>query len=96
LDGHKEFVQIDPNDLFPYLLVNIGSGVSMIKVINLVYSYWLLPCQGINGENFGLAFFFRLSNSLWFLFCRWMGTESFNELVGQALGEAPFGAWGGF
>lgn len=32
LDSHKEFVQIDPNDLFPYLLVNIGSGVSMIKV----------------------------------------------------------------
>ncbi|XP_019152535.1 PREDICTED: pantothenate kinase 2 isoform X2 [Ipomoea nil] len=32
IEGHKEFVQIDQNDLFPYLLVNIGSGVSMIKV----------------------------------------------------------------
>ncbi|KAM3706369.1 hypothetical protein ACJW30_03G149800 [Castanea mollissima] len=32
LDGKKEFVQIDQNDLYPYLLVNIGSGVSMIKV----------------------------------------------------------------
>ncbi|KAJ4960343.1 hypothetical protein NE237_020253 [Protea cynaroides] len=32
LEGQKEFVQIDHNDLFPYLLVNIGSGVSMIKV----------------------------------------------------------------
>ncbi|GKV22897.1 hypothetical protein SLEP1_g32711 [Rubroshorea leprosula] len=32
LHGHKEFVQIDHNDLYPYLLVNIGSGVSMIKV----------------------------------------------------------------
>ncbi|KAJ1418261.1 Type II pantothenate kinase [Sesbania bispinosa] len=32
MKGQKEFVQIDPNDLFPYLLVNIGSGVSMIKV----------------------------------------------------------------
>ncbi|KAJ9140320.1 hypothetical protein P3X46_030980 [Hevea brasiliensis] len=32
MEGHKEFVQIDQNDLFPYLLVNIGSGVSMIKV----------------------------------------------------------------
>ncbi|PKA49311.1 Pantothenate kinase 2 [Apostasia shenzhenica] len=31
-EGHKEFVQIDQNDLFPYLLVNVGSGVSMIKV----------------------------------------------------------------
>ncbi|KAJ8773801.1 hypothetical protein K2173_008264 [Erythroxylum novogranatense] len=31
-DGQKEFLKIDHNDLFPYLLVNIGSGVSMIKV----------------------------------------------------------------
>ncbi|XP_021649122.2 pantothenate kinase 1 isoform X3 [Hevea brasiliensis] len=30
--GEKEFMQIDQNDLYPYLLVNIGSGVSMIKV----------------------------------------------------------------
>ncbi|XP_031277027.1 pantothenate kinase 1 isoform X2 [Pistacia vera] len=32
MDGQKEFVHIDINDLYPYLLVNIGSGVSMIKV----------------------------------------------------------------
>ncbi|KAH7658749.1 type II pantothenate kinase protein [Dioscorea alata] len=32
MEGQKDFVQIDHNDLFPYLLVNIGSGVSMIKV----------------------------------------------------------------
>ncbi|KAI4328270.1 hypothetical protein L6164_020637 [Bauhinia variegata] len=32
LDEQKQFVQIDHNDLYPYLLVNIGSGVSMIKV----------------------------------------------------------------
>ncbi|KAL3642361.1 Pantothenate kinase 2, mitochondrial [Castilleja foliolosa] len=32
MEGQKEFVQIDSNDLFPYLLVNIGSGVSIIKV----------------------------------------------------------------
>ncbi|RWR93454.1 pantothenate kinase 2 [Cinnamomum micranthum f. kanehirae] len=32
MEGQKEFVQIDINDLFPYLLVNIDSGVSMIKV----------------------------------------------------------------
>ncbi|KAF3775698.1 Pantothenate kinase 2 [Nymphaea thermarum] len=32
MEGQKEFVQIEQNDLFPYLLVNIGSGVSMIKV----------------------------------------------------------------
>uniref|UniRef100_A0A7N0VEI0 pantothenate kinase n=1 Tax=Kalanchoe fedtschenkoi TaxID=63787 RepID=A0A7N0VEI0_KALFE len=32
LNGQKEFVRIDHSDLYPYLLVNIGSGVSMIKV----------------------------------------------------------------
>ncbi|XP_065876315.1 pantothenate kinase 1 [Euphorbia lathyris] len=32
INSEKEFVQIDHNDLYPYLLVNIGSGVSMIKV----------------------------------------------------------------
>ncbi|KAL5723805.1 pantothenate kinase [Ranunculus cassubicifolius] len=32
MEGQKKFVQIDHNDLFPYLLVNIGSGVSMLKV----------------------------------------------------------------
>ncbi|KAL6547330.1 Pantothenate kinase 1 [Orobanche minor] len=32
MDGHKEYVQIDHEDLYPYLLVNVGSGVSMIKV----------------------------------------------------------------
>ncbi|GAB2280468.1 Pantothenate kinase 2, mitochondrial [Dionaea muscipula] len=32
INGKKQFVQIDPTNLFPYLLVNIGSGVSLIKV----------------------------------------------------------------
>ncbi|XP_019463839.1 PREDICTED: pantothenate kinase 2-like isoform X1 [Lupinus angustifolius] len=32
MEGQKEFLQIDHNDLYPYLLVNIGSGVSIIKV----------------------------------------------------------------
>ena len=32
MEGEKEFVQIEPNDLYPYLLVNVGSGVSIIKV----------------------------------------------------------------
>lgn len=39
INGQKEFLQIDHDDLYPYLLVNIGSGVSMIKVFSL---YWLL------------------------------------------------------
>lgn len=32
INGQKEYVQIAHSDLYPYLLVNIGSGVSMIKV----------------------------------------------------------------
>lgn len=35
INGQKEFLQIDHDDLYPYLLVNIGSGVSMIKVFLL-------------------------------------------------------------
>ncbi|KAK7361851.1 hypothetical protein VNO77_03936 [Canavalia gladiata] len=33
----KQFVEIDQNDLFPYLLVNIGCGVGMIKLLELSY-----------------------------------------------------------
>jgi len=33
MGDQKQFVQIDKNDLYPYLLVNIGSGVGMIKVV---------------------------------------------------------------
>lgn len=32
MEAEKEFIQIDPNELYPYLLVNVGSGVSIIKV----------------------------------------------------------------
>ncbi|XP_025690536.1 pantothenate kinase 1 isoform X1 [Arachis hypogaea] len=32
MGNQKQFVWIDKNDLYPYLLVNIGSGVGMIKV----------------------------------------------------------------
>ncbi|KAH6826775.1 pantothenate kinase 2 [Perilla frutescens var. hirtella] len=32
MESQKDFVQIDHKDLYPYLLVNVGSGVSMIKV----------------------------------------------------------------
>ncbi|KAL1565631.1 Pantothenate kinase 2, mitochondrial [Salvia divinorum] len=32
MDGQKDYVQINHKDLYPYLLVNVGSGVSMIKV----------------------------------------------------------------
>ncbi|KAK4261318.1 hypothetical protein QN277_004332 [Acacia crassicarpa] len=32
MGGQKQFMDVDHNDLYPYLLVSIGSGVSMIKV----------------------------------------------------------------
>lgn len=40
MEGEKEFVQIDPNDLYPYLLVNVGSGVSIIKVFFFYVCYF--------------------------------------------------------
>ncbi|KAG6473224.1 hypothetical protein ZIOFF_067137 [Zingiber officinale] len=32
IDGRRKVVEIDKNNLYPYLLVNIGSGVGIIKV----------------------------------------------------------------
>eukprot|EP01100_Stratorugosa_tubuloviscum_P006042 TRINITY_DN2633_c0_g2_i1.p1 TRINITY_DN2633_c0_g2~~TRINITY_DN2633_c0_g2_i1.p1 ORF type:complete len:372 (-),score=127.95 TRINITY_DN2633_c0_g2_i1:669-1784(-) len=32
IDKQQKFVNIDQNDLFPYLVVNIGSGVSILRV----------------------------------------------------------------
>lgn len=43
MEGQKEFMQIDQNDLYPYLLVNIGSGVSMIKVSHC-YAFMSASC----------------------------------------------------
>jgi len=44
MEGEKEFVQIDPNDLYPYLLVNVGSGVSIIKVFVYVCYFFHNQC----------------------------------------------------
>jgi type II pantothenate kinase len=32
MNGQRNPVDVSPNNLFPYLLVNIGSGVSILKV----------------------------------------------------------------
>lgn len=70
LDGQKEFVQIDHNDLYPYLLVNIGSGVSMIKVYYGFgfFSDHLFSKYSNNGS-------YSLARSL----CRSMEMESMRE-----------------
>lgn len=61
MEGEKEFVQIDPNDLYPYLLVNVGSGVSIIKVFVYVCYFfhkvsvlWLL--EKLEGQIYAMAF----------------------------------------
>jgi len=33
MGDQRQFVQIDQNDLYPYLLVNVGPGVSMIRLL---------------------------------------------------------------
>jgi pantothenate kinase len=55
MDGHKEYVQIDQNDLFPFLLVNVGSGVSIIKV-TLRLAFYFILLWGVT-ESFLLFFF---------------------------------------
>ncbi|KAL0356094.1 UNVERIFIED_CONTAM: Pantothenate kinase [Sesamum radiatum] len=67
-EGQKEFVQIDSNDLFPYLLVNIGSGVSMIKVDgDGIY-------QRVSGTNVGGGTYWGLGKLL-------TKCKSFDELL---------------
>ena len=83
-------MQIDHNDLYPYLLVNIGSGVSMIKVIlNIILSSvtdWFSSIYTLP--------FFKNFNS--FPSCRLMEMESLTESAEQVLVEALFGVWESF
>eukprot|EP00249_Psilotum_nudum_P020571 c27763_g1_i2 orf=375-1811(-) len=58
MEGQKQFVQIELNELFPYLLVNIGSGVSMIKVDGDG------KFQRISGTNLGGGTFWGLGRLL--------------------------------
>ncbi|KAJ1699249.1 hypothetical protein LUZ63_007761 [Rhynchospora breviuscula] len=68
MDGQKEFVQIDQNDLFPYLLVNIGSGVSIIKVDGFG------KFQRVSGTNVGGGTYWGLGRLL-------TKCKSFDELL---------------
>lgn len=68
MDERKDFVQIDHNDLFPYLLVNIGSGVSMIKVDGDG------KFERVSGTNVGGGTFWGLGRLL-------TGCKSFDELL---------------
>ncbi|KAF4366130.1 hypothetical protein F8388_014848 [Cannabis sativa] len=67
-NGRKEFVQIDQDDLYPYLLVNIGSGVSMIKVDGDG------KFERVSGTNVGGGTFWGLGRLL-------TKCESFDELL---------------
>ncbi|KAF3329022.1 pantothenate kinase 2-like isoform X1 [Carex littledalei] len=68
MDGQKEFIQIDQNDLFPYLLVNIGSGVSIIKVDGFG------KFQRVSGTNVGGGTYWGLGRLL-------TKCNSFDELL---------------
>lgn len=93
MDGQKEFVQIDHKDLYPYLLVNIGSGVSMIKVNHVFRNYLLLLLLQSTTIILNYSHHTKLFP---FVICRWMGMENLSELVGQVSVEAPFGGWENF
>ncbi|KAL5728905.1 pantothenate kinase [Ranunculus cassubicifolius] len=57
------FVSVDGNDLYPYLLVNIGSGVSIIKV-DADGKYKRVGGSSIGGGTFvGLGKYLTLSAS---------------------------------
>ncbi|CAI5482744.1 unnamed protein product [Closterium sp. Yama58-4] len=55
LEGEKQFVEMHSENIFPYLLVNIGSGVSILKVCKQLFpcyhvtlgSVFTMPCETI-------------------------------------------------
>jgi pantothenate kinase len=67
-NGHMAFQDISTPDLYPYLLVNIGSGVSMVKVEG-EGSY-----QRVSGTNIGGGTFWGLCKLL-------TGRESFDDIL---------------
>lgn len=83
MDGQKEFVQIDHNDLYPYLLVNIGSGVSMLKVILLIFDLELL---------FHLVSLFKFELILSLVLKQVDGDGKFERVSGTNVGGGTF--WG--
>jgi hypothetical protein len=93
MDGHKEYVQIDQNDLFPFLLVNVGSGVSIIKV-TLRLAFYFILLWGVT-ESFLLFFFtgwwaWEVSASKWDK-CWWwyiLGIGEVNDKVQEVLFSA--------
>jgi hypothetical protein len=74
-------MQIDQNDLYPYLLVNIGSGVGMIKVLIIQDTKFLYS------SNFEILIFFLNNSRNLLIFSiqknRWKEMESLSELVEQ-------------
>lgn len=65
--GKKDFVRIDDDSLYPYLLVNVGSGVSILKVDKDGY-------RRVSGTNVGGGTFWGL--------CRLLtGVRDFDEML---------------
>lgn len=92
MEGQKEFVQIDQNELFPYLLVNIGSGVSMIKV------QFVFPSPFFSRmSRTSIQVWLRLGCFLLFqIWYRLMERVNFSELAEQMLVGVLIGAWEGY
>lgn len=91
MEGQKEFFQIDQNDLFPYLLVNIGSGVSMIKV-QYFCPLFIFPLLSLVIQN-ELGFVGNFMVMIILSWYRLMEMGNFSELVEQMLVVVLIGAW---
>ena len=68
IEGRQSFVPIDAEELYPYLLVNIGSGVSLIKV-DSAEEY-----SRVSGTSLGGGTFWGLCKLL-------TGARSFDEML---------------
>lgn len=56
-DSEFRFQTTQP-DIFPYLLVNIGSGVSIVKVITSVLIFFLFSCKSVYIWKYAVYFTF--------------------------------------
>ncbi|KAG8094210.1 hypothetical protein GUJ93_ZPchr0012g21140 [Zizania palustris] len=68
MNGKRSSIDISPNNLFPYLLVNIGSGVSILKVTGN------RKFERVTGTHFGGGTMFGLAKLL-------TGCKSYDEFL---------------
>lgn len=72
--GERLYHNVDSDEFYPILMVNIGSGISMLKVSEKDGN---IDCERVGGTCLGGGFFLGLCETL-------LGTRNFGELLSNA------------